>query len=234
VLREEGLHDLWMRVLSDTVYRRMLLLHDTVENAPPMPEADNDEFEFRPLELDEIDQYLRLRPDQSEAEIRSRMMEGQVCFAAIEDGQRVIQACWLAPPGTARIEFLDLQVPLARGEAYAYDWFATPTKRGGNLFREQISATFAFFNDMDNRRRWFPLTTTAPKGEAGFIASFHIEHGVWALFVRMGWRPKEIIGYVGPGRFRLRFRRRVRNPERLLRAAEKRTERRRRRQQRSR
>src|SRR5262249_48934300 len=115
-----------------------------------------------------------------------------------------------------------------------YDWFATPPKRGGNLFREQIAATFAFFNDMDNRRRWFPLTTTAPRGEAGFIASFHIEHGVWALFVRMGWRPKEVIGYVGAGRFRLRFQRRVRNPERLVRRAEKRSEKRQRRLHRSR
>src|SRR5262249_30063850 len=30
VLREEGVRDLWFRALSDTVYRRMLLLHDTV------------------------------------------------------------------------------------------------------------------------------------------------------------------------------------------------------------
>jgi cytochrome P450 len=233
VLRDEGVRSLWFRALSVTVYRRMLLLNDPVDNAPSMPEAGGGPVEFRALELDEIDEYLRLRPDHSEAETRSRMTEGQLCFAALEDG-RVVQALWLAPPGTARIEFLDLEVPLARGETYAYDLFAAPHKRGANLFREHIAAIFSFFDDMENRRRWFPLTLDAPKVAPSWVASFHVEDGVWAWFVRMGWCPREIIGYVGAGRFRWRFRRRVRNPERLLRSAEKRTERRRRRLQRNR
>jgi hypothetical protein len=108
-----------------------------------------------------------------------------------------------------------------------------PSKRGGTLFGELMSATYWFFNDSDNRRRWFPRTTTAPLGRPGFVAAFHIEDGVWAPLTRMGWVPREIIGYVGVGRLRWRFRRRVRDRERLLRSAEKRSERRRRQRQRS-
>ena len=226
MLREEGLRELWMRVVGETFYRRMLLLHDTIENAPAMPGVSNEAVEFRPLEAHEMEGYFRLRPDQTEAEIRSRLDEGQVCFAAIEDG-RVLQASWLALAGAAWNEYLDSQVPLGPDEAYAYDWYAAPTDRGRTLFRDQISATFSYFFDPENRRRWFPQLPAAPDAGYGFVAAFHIENGVWALFVRMGWRPKEIIGYVGFGRLKWRFRRRVKDIERLQQTADKHAARRR-------
>ena len=231
ILRQEGLRSLWMRVVGETVYRRMLILHDTFDNVPPMPEVSDSSVEFRPLERHETEAYLRLRPDQSEAEILSRMDAGQVCFAAVDEG-RVIQASWLAPAGAAWIEYLDWEVPLSNEEAYAYDWFAAPSARGRTLFREQIGAIFSFFSEPENRRRWFPHAPPSPGAGDGFIAAFHIENRIWALFVRMGWRPTEIVGYVGAGRLRWRFRRRVKDAERLQRKAHRRASRRRRRRQR--
>jgi hypothetical protein len=211
-------------VVGETFYRRMLILHDTIDKAPAAPSVSNEGVEFRPLEDHEMDGYLRLRPDQTEAEIRSRLEEGQVCFAAVEDG-RVVQASWLALAGAAWNEYLDSQVPLGRDEAYTYDWYAAPTDRGRMLFKDQINAIYSYFTDPEERRRWFPQFS--PDGRYGFVAAFHIENGAWATLVRMGWPPREIIGYVGFGRLKWRFRRRVKDIGRLEQIAEKHAARRR-------
>jgi hypothetical protein len=232
VLREEGLRSLFMRVLGETVYRRMLVLRGTLSDAPPQMEP-NGGVEFRPLERFEIEQYLQLRPDQTMEEIERRLASGQVCFAAREDG-RLVQACWLAPPGAARIEYLDLEFPLSPVEVYVHDFFAAPSERGRYLFRAQLGEMAAYFSDHEQRQRWFPHHVGPTNARYGYAAAFHLENRIWTLIARLGLPPRDIVGYIGFGRMRWRFCRPAPSEERLRRAVRSRTLRRRRRRRRER
>jgi hypothetical protein len=228
VLREEGWWGLWMRVLGELFYRRMLVLEGTVADPPPRFPTD-EELEFAPLDPADLDDYLSFRPDQAKAEIERRLAREQVCFAARERG-RIVQACWFVPPPGAWIDYLGWELPLGPHEAYIYDMWATPTARGRYLFRAQMSEMFAYFSDHGQRVRWFPDHAGSPDAPYGFVAAFHVENRIWALFARSGLRPREIVGFVGVGPLRWRFRRPAPNEEQLRRAARRTAKRRRRRQ----
>jgi hypothetical protein len=219
VLREEGMRSLWMRALSESIYRRMLVLEGTLADPPPWLEPPEG-VEFAPLQPGEIDEYLRLRPDQRRGELEARLASGHVCFAARDRG-RLVQTCWFAPDA-AWIEYLDWELPLAPGEAYVYDFYALPSARGRHLFRAQVSAMYAFFSDHDQRLRWFPDHAALPDARYGFVAAFHIENRVWSLFTRAGLRPREITGYIGLGALRRSFRRPAPSEKRLRRVARRR------------
>jgi hypothetical protein len=200
-----------MRLLGETIYRRMLVLEGTVDQ-PPTRFEPQEGVEFGPLQPDEIEQYLRHRPDQPRSEIETRLAAGQVCFAARDMGG-LVQTCWFAPD--AWIEYLDWELPLAPEEAYVYDFYAVPSARGGNIFRTQISEMYAFFSDHEERRRWFPHHDL----DGRFVTAFHLENRIWSLVVRAGLRPREIVGYIGVGRLRWHFRRPAPGEQKLRRAA---------------
>jgi hypothetical protein len=221
VLQEESLRSLGMRVLGETVYRRMLVMEGLVTEPPRRVEAKKD-VDFAPLEPVEIEDYLSLRPDQSRSEIESRFAAGHFCFATRER-DRLVQSCWFAPRH-ARVEYLDWELPLPPGFAYVYDFYAAASARGGHLFRAQVSEMYSFFSDRENVGRWF-----ANPDVHGFFAAFHLENRIWLLFARAGLRPREVVGYVGVGRLRYRFRRPAPSEARLRRAARRNAARQRRR-----
>jgi hypothetical protein len=226
VLREEGWRSLWLRVVGEFFYRRMLVLEGRLAD-PPRRFPDEEGLEFAPLDPGDLDAYLRFRPDQERTEIEERLARHHVCFAARQGG-RVLQACWFAPPPGAWIEYLDWEFPLAPEEAYVYDMWAVPTDRGRFLFRAQMSEMFAYFADHEQRRRWFPNHYNSPDADYRFVAAFHLENRIWALFARAGIRPREIVGYIGIGRLRWRFRRPAPSEEKLKHASRRASRRRRR------
>lgn len=208
-----------MRILGEVCYRRMLVLDGKIsEHLDRFDPIEG--IEFAPLERHEIDKYLSLRPDQTREEVEARLDAQHVCFAARHQG-RLVQVCWLAPRGTAWIEYLEWEFPLAPGEAYAYDFYAEPSARGRHLFLIQISVMSKFFADPVQARKWFPNHAFAPDARYSFVGAFHLENRIWMLFSRAGMRPREIVGYIGIGRLRWRFRRRAPSEEKLRRKARK-------------
>jgi hypothetical protein len=195
-----------MRIVGEVFYRRMLILGG--KGAEPVAGFAKDEgLEFAPLKRGELDldEYLRFRPDQSREEIEERLANHHLCFAARENG-RMVQACWIAPDG-AWIDYLDWELPLAPEEIYIYDMWAGPSDRGRYLFRAQMSAMYDYFAAYENKVRAFPHHVGPPHLPYGFVCAFHVENRIWTLFARAGMRPREIVGYVGVGPLRWRFRR---------------------------
>jgi hypothetical protein len=80
--------------------------------------------------LDEsgIDEYLKLRPDQDRALIEARFAAGDLCFVGRVRGA-LASASWTAR-GRAWIDYLECEILLGGGLAYAYDSYVEPKFRG--------------------------------------------------------------------------------------------------------
>jgi hypothetical protein len=111
-----------LRVLDAAgIYRRLMITGGPTWRLADIPDDYEPEIDvgFSELEARSIDDYLRMRPDQSADEIRDRFGRGDVCVVARHDG-RVVGATWIAPR-MAWVEYIDCVLPLAEGVVYIYD-----------------------------------------------------------------------------------------------------------------
>lgn len=213
VLRTEGARSLWLRVLGETVYRRLLVLELWVDRPPTWIGADTT-VEFAVLDVNQLDEYLQFRPDADSERIHRRLERGHVCFTARRDGV-LVQVTWLAFEH-AWIDYLGFELPLEANEGYAYDLYAGPGQRGRNLYRAQVSEMFRCFSTDDQRALYFP-----GKGERWgqswrLLVASHLEDRMWLLFTRLGAHPVAIVGRIGLGRWRLCFQRPAPSMDALL------------------
>ncbi len=88
--------------------------------------------EFALLAEGELDSYLALRPDQTEREIRSRLLAGHTCCVCWREGE-IIEAGWSAS-GRVYVPYLDRDLLLPPGDVYNYDAYTTPARRGRGLY----------------------------------------------------------------------------------------------------
>lgn len=134
VVRNEGPVSLWFKVLGESIYRRLVIL----EHALP-PEVQKmklpGQVEMRLLEPSETAAYLDARPEAIEEDIRGRLGEGQLCFAAWQE-DRVVGAVWGAT-GRAYIEYVDCEIKLEPDQVYVYNAFTRPDCRGQHIARER-------------------------------------------------------------------------------------------------
>lgn len=134
VLRKEGLVSLWFKVLGESIYRRLVIL----EHGLP-PEVHKMKLpghvEMRLLEPGEVAAYLDARPEAIEEDIRGRLADGQLCFAAWREG-RLVGAVWGAT-GRAYIEYVDCEIELESDQVYVYNAFTRPDCRGQHIARER-------------------------------------------------------------------------------------------------
>ncbi len=212
VLRTEGARCLWLRILGQTVYRRLLLLELWVHQAPPWVPAEA-AIEFGLVDDGDLAEYLDLRPDADADAIRRRLESGHVCFAARRRGT-LVQTAWLALEH-AWIDYLGMELPLGPNEAYAYDLYTHPAERGRRLYRAQVSEMFRFFSSDGQLGRCFPGKGER-RGHWRLLVASHPEDRRWLLLTRLGARPVAVVGRVGLGRWRYCFRRRSPPIESLL------------------
>jgi GNAT superfamily N-acetyltransferase len=171
VLRSEGPHSLGFRVLGELGYRRMIVMERTFDLS--MPEVDPGfAVTFAPLEPDEIDDYLRLRPDHDPDDVRDRFRRRHVCFGARLDG-RLVQVCWVGAERVS-IDYLDCWMHLGSGIGYLHDLYTLPDLRGRNLHRAMYPHMFRYFRNT---------------GCPAVMAAFHPENRVQRIFGRLGFRP---------------------------------------------
>lgn len=140
---------------------------------------------FAPLEPDEADDYLRLRPDADPDDVRDRFRRRHVCFGGRLDG-RLVQACWVGID-RARVEYLDCWVHLGPHVGYLQDLYTAPDVRGLGLHRAMYPHMFRYFRN-----------TACP----AVIAAFQPENRVQRIFARLGFQPVALAHGAGFGPLR--------------------------------
>ena len=178
---------LWFRGLSRArIYRRLILRERPFSQ--PFPDVSaRVPVCVSLLAAGEIDAYMAFRPDQSIAEVRRRLDEGQRCFAVWHD-RRIIHAGW-AVTGRARIEYLSTEITLAPDEVCSYDVFTSPAFRGLGVSPARLLEVVRYFRDRGYRCL---LGAILPENRSS------LREGE-----KVGWdRRIGVIGYVGLGPWR--------------------------------
>jgi GNAT superfamily N-acetyltransferase len=187
VLQREGMRSLALRMIGELVYRRMILMQRPFDFSMREVELEA-ATSFRPLQVEDLDLYLALRPEADEEEIRRRFAFRHVCYGAFRE-DRLVQACWIATE-RAYIDYLGAEIRLLSGVGYLYDLYAIPEARGLNLHRAMWPHVFRYFRNA---------------GPIYVLAAFHPENGIQRIFARLGFRPVGTLGYVGVGPARRLF-----------------------------
>lgn len=188
VLRDEGVQPCWCRILSETVYRRVLLLERRLDE--PLPEVTSP----LPVILDRLqattmDAYTRLRPNARSQEVRQRLALGQRAFVVWYHGD-MVHVGWTATE-RARIAFLDCEVVLAPDVVYQYESFTAPAWRGQNLAAVRIGEMARYFRSAGYRRL---LAVVVPENQAALRP-----------LVKTGYRLIGKMGYIKVGPWRCYF-----------------------------
>jgi GNAT superfamily N-acetyltransferase len=133
VARQEGLRGLLFRSLSATLYRRVVLVARDIDAGPPVAHSRL-ALELGFLTLDDLAEYVRLRPDTGAAETERRLLTGQRCVLARHRGE-IVSARWVSTI-VAEIDYLGLSFDLPPGVAYVHDVYTAPAARGRGISSE--------------------------------------------------------------------------------------------------
>ena len=117
VLREEGVHSLWFKILGETVYRRLLLLERPLQEAIPAVTARVPVVRSL-VQKTEIAEYVEFRAGTDVAEVQSQLDAGHWCFVA-RSQRRMVATSWAATK-RAWLDYLSRELRLAPDEVYAY------------------------------------------------------------------------------------------------------------------
>jgi hypothetical protein len=122
-----------------TAYRRMLcLVYPLQGRTIPVYNAQLD-VEFRLLQAEHIDGYLRFRPSAARRNIQRRLEQGHRCITSWHD-DRIVDAGWTGA-GAVFVPYLERFICLAPGDIYSYDAYTLPEYRGYGLYMARNSYT---------------------------------------------------------------------------------------------
>ena len=97
----------------------------------------------RAASVDEIDRLLDCcHPARDPATLKERFGRGDQCFVAEDAGGRLMHTGWVTT-SRAHIPELDLDVIMRAAEAYLYDAWAPPDRRGNGAFGLVLDEIFA-------------------------------------------------------------------------------------------
>lgn len=188
VLREEGITNLWFKILGETVYRRVIVVeHRLGESIRDVISAVP--FAFGLLTKDDIEEYLLLRPEADPVEVYARLDGGQLCFVTRHDG-KIGAVNWVATT-TAWIDYLSLTIPLAPEEVYAYESFTAPELRGQNVAPARSVCMLRYLEKLGYRR---VIGVITPEN----MASLRYAR-------KSGYHPIGTMGYIKVGRWQYNF-----------------------------
>ncbi|MDP9176607.1 MAG: hypothetical protein M3O61_02905 [Gemmatimonadota bacterium] len=125
--------------LLTTLYRRMLCLVYPLQGRRIPVYNAHLEVEFRLLQAEEVDAYLRFRPNLRRQRIEQRLERGHRCFASWH-GEKIIDAGWTATQAVA-VPYLGRVLSLEPGDIYSYDAYTLPEYRGYGLYMARNSYT---------------------------------------------------------------------------------------------
>lgn len=186
VVATEGPQSLLVKILGDTVYRRLWLYEAT---EPPRRVEAAIPVQLSGLLSADVEKYAAAQPAHSAHEAATRLEEGASCLLARHEG-RIVGSIWVTPD-FARIDYLDLTVPLESNERYLHEVYVDPAVRNRLVGVVLLTAMVR-----DALRDGAPrvIGTGLPENAAGI-----------RLIERGGLRRVGTVGYVGVGRWRRHF-----------------------------
>jgi hypothetical protein len=188
VLSDEGVKSLGCRILSETLYRRVImmerLLHEPIDEVTSALPVVIDR-----LKPTEIDEYVSFRLGTDPLLVRRRLSVGQRAFVGRHEG-RIVHAGWTTTT-RARIDFLAREITLAPDEVYQYESFTAPSFRGQNLAAVRITEMLHYFRKAGYRRM---IAVVVPENTTAFRP-----------LEKTGYRPFGLLGYIQLGRWRQHF-----------------------------
>jgi SAM-dependent methyltransferase len=188
ILRQQGLWVLWIKLLGELGYRRMLLVERSMDERLWFPPS-RISVTVGLLREGEVDEYAAFYPGADPVEIRRRLHAGHRCFTVRHRG-RLAHAAWVAT-GRLWIEYLRRHWYLAADEAYVYQAFTAPSYRNLRLSAARAAEDTRVLRE-EGYRRAFAMVW--PEDVA---AVRHTVNG--------GFRPVGVIGYVKLGPWRRDF-----------------------------
>jgi RimJ/RimL family protein N-acetyltransferase len=147
-LRQGGIRLLAMKVFT-TFYRRMFLMvrpldATTPDVQPRLPVV------IKRLTDKDLCAYRRFRPEQGAQMIRTRLAQGDQCYAAWHEG-RIVHAGWIATE-RVYVPYLRRDLILQPGDVYHGDSFTLPTYRGYGLSPAKAICVMHHYRQQGYRR----------------------------------------------------------------------------------
>jgi hypothetical protein len=96
--------------------------------------------------------------------VKERLGRGDLCFLALDDDDRPIHSGWATVLG-AHVPELGRDVVLRRYEAYLYDAFTPPERRGRGAFGFVLDHLFAKLQGLGARVVYSYVRSDDPKGQ---------------------------------------------------------------------
>jgi GNAT superfamily N-acetyltransferase len=127
--------------LARLVWFECLILAADVDSAPPARDEAPAGVTVRPLGPDDVDAFLRLRPEIRRADAEARLAAGHLGMAVWEDGE-IVAVSWTRFD-CMWVPILQRAIPLAEGEAYTYDSFTDASRRRQGIATLRSRSTIA-------------------------------------------------------------------------------------------
>ena len=189
ILQTEGLLVLWMRLLGETVYRRLLIFRVDLPLAGQAADAcwvGGD---------DALATVLQFNPELTPEEARWRLALGHRCLV-LKEADAWVHCLWVATRD-AQMDYLGTEFVLATGEAYIYQTYTPPQYRGRGY---ATSASIGLGRLL------------LAEGYTRLIYCVQPDRAIaYPPLLRIGAKPVGYVGWVGVGRWRRVFRRATRS-----------------------
>ena len=180
----------WIEFGSVTFFRRRLDLGLEV----PRPRPGLSVFH---ASLDDVALVLEASdPRRTQEIVRERLGRGDLCFLALDAAGRPIHSGWATMLG-AHVPELERHVVLRRHEAYLYDAFTPPTRRGHGAFGFVLDHLFAKLQAVGARVVYSYVRSDDPKGQRS--ACVRLRPVGTLAHVRLNGRAPLIFGGSGNG-----------------------------------
>jgi hypothetical protein len=177
-LRYGGLRYLARRAVGKLLWAEWIALAIDLDGRSRLP-ATSLPLAFRALDSHELEQFLLLRPGLTREEVLGRLAAGHRCLAVWLEGN-VVAAVWVRFD-RSWLPILERSMPLAAGEAYAYDSFTHPDYRqvGAVTFLGRSASNY--LAGLGYRRR---ICYVLAENQPGLAAAKAIGYEVTG---RLGW-----------------------------------------------
>lgn len=191
-----------MKVLT-ICYRRLVVVVRPLDE-PLGPHEPPPGVEIRLLCPDDIEAYLRLRPDQGPARVRGRLARGDRCFAVWRGGE-IAHAGWVAMR-RAYVPYLDREMHLEPGDIHPYDHYTRADARRLGCARLRMAVSLAAFRDEGYRRSvglvaWENAAGLSIARAAGYRALGRVSClrlGPWRLDREEAWGHEPLPRFAAP------------------------------------
>ena len=179
---KDRLERVWFKILSATVYRRVLLLERTLDGRIPkiLPRVG---VTIDCLDDTHMAEYLQLQPKGQEVLIQDRFNQGHTCFAARYEG-RLRAVAW-ANPHRIHMSYVSLVMPLPEKSIYFYELFTEPDFRGLSIQSALCAHMIRYFGAKGFQRA---VTGIVPENEPSR-----------RVYAQCGFQPYTMIRFVMAG-----------------------------------